>query len=340
MTKGVPASGDARAGSAEGLIEAGWEMLTLGEAADGGGAPLDVGFVFAHPVFGIALVDLLRPRSPASVSRLHARLEAVGFSRQFPGHLPVIHRVLEVGELWQLSRALEAAFASQPPLGVAEGWIGLVRQALLLKARDEVPGVPRVALPSFLEAELRPLAEPAVPVEEPALAPEGSPQEEAVPVARTEEQVPVPLPVDGAAEPVPIPTEAEVQACPEEVPPEPAGDPVARMEEETLAPPPPVDVVAEPAALRTEPELFPAGPYRAGGLFAPPAGTATRMEERLAAPQEPIRPPGARPARRGFWFAVAAILLAAIGLSHHLILPDGWAARLHLIVEPSRPDPG
>nr|WP_314069886.1 hypothetical protein [uncultured Roseococcus sp.] len=259
MMSGKPgsdrASDDGGAVSREGFGEAGWELLTLDEAGEGSLPPVDVGFALAHPYLGIALVDLLRPRAGDSVHHLRTRLEAAGFPQHFPGYLPIVHRVLEVREMWRLSQALGPAFLSEPPLGVREGWIELVQRALLLK-EGEVPD-PRSEAPHLDREDMDRLS---VPARMEALAP--------------------------------FREEGEASAIPAASPifePQPQPPPEVRQEEE-VAPGP----ALEPLPLQQEPILAP------------------------------------RRARPGLWFAVAAALLAAIGLSHHLVLPDGLAARLHL----------
>jgi hypothetical protein len=118
---------------AEGFAELGWEVLRLGGAATTL-PPVEIDFALAHPGFGVALVDLMHP-SPEPVKRLRDRLDAVGFSDAFPGHLPVIHRVLGIDDLWKLSLVLDPAFRSQAPMGITgREWIALVQQALLLEA--------------------------------------------------------------------------------------------------------------------------------------------------------------------------------------------------------------
>ncbi|MDB5377384.1 MAG: hypothetical protein JWR00_1830 [Rubritepida sp.] len=119
---------------AEGFAELGWEVLQLRGRDTAALPPVEIDFALAHPGFGVALVDLMHGH-PEPVRRLRDRLDAVGFSSTFPGHLPVIHRVLGIDDLWRLSLILDPAFRSQPPMEIAgREWIGLVQRALVLEA--------------------------------------------------------------------------------------------------------------------------------------------------------------------------------------------------------------
>ncbi|TCH96281.1 hypothetical protein EJV46_20060 [Roseococcus sp. SYP-B2431] len=207
LTPGPSAGGDDQQTMAASFAGLGWEVLQPGGAA-GALAPVEIDFALAHPGFGVALVDLLRAH-PEPVQRLRDRLDAVGFSEAFPGHLPVIHRVLGVDDLWRLSLVLDPGFRSQSPMEIAgREWIALVQRALLLEtaATVHVPRAgtapvetpwpesePASAAPDTLGAP--PTGEEwdfsALPEAEPVEPPRAPPKD---PVAEPEARIPPPEP--------------------------------------------------------------------------------------------------------------------------------------------------
>ncbi|WP_421988618.1 hypothetical protein [Roseococcus sp.] len=151
---------------AEGLAEGGWETLRLGSPSGAVPPAVEIDFALAHPDRGVALVDLAKPH-PEAVPRLRARLQAAGFGDAFPGHLPIVHRVLGIDDLWRLSKVLEPAFALEPALGIAgQGWIGHVQHALLVEA----PQAPRALPREEPSAPDPPLVREPLPPEEPVAA--------------------------------------------------------------------------------------------------------------------------------------------------------------------------
>jgi len=238
IASGRSAGGDEHQTVAEGFAELGWEVLRLGEAA-AALPPVEIDFALAHPDFGVALVDLMRPHLEP-VKRLRDRLDAVGFSEAFPARLPIVHRILGIDDLWRLSLVLDPAFRSQPPMEIAgRAWIGLVQRALLIEAAP-LPA-PRAAAPTSVEA---PLDDPPASAWTETAMPGGGPS--------PEEDLEGPPPV--AAEPAPQP-EVSPEVSPE-ASPGLAGEPIPAPWAEPLTedPPAPADEASPPAPRRRGPQ--------------------------------------------------------------------------------------
>lgn len=110
-------------------LEPGWIVLSDCRI-DGGDGPPDI--VLLHPAIGVALLEM-EPRWTADAeTRFRQRLDAIGFARHYPGHLPVIHRRLRPADLPELPTLLTEAFSWQPSLSLPEGgaWVAAARRAL------------------------------------------------------------------------------------------------------------------------------------------------------------------------------------------------------------------
>jgi hypothetical protein len=120
-------------------LEAGW--IVLSDCRIGGGdGPPDI--VLLHPTIGVALLEM-EPRWTADAeTRFRQRLEAIGFARHYPGHLPVIHRRLRPTDLPELPTLLTEAFSWQPALTLPEGgaWVAAARRALTDRAAPAPAG--------------------------------------------------------------------------------------------------------------------------------------------------------------------------------------------------------
>ncbi|MBL6081440.1 hypothetical protein JMJ56_25950 [Belnapia sp. T18] len=100
-----------------------------------GAAPGTVGggcFVLAHAEIGVALVDLLPMRTPQAEAHLRRLLNAVDFSAQCRGYLPVIQCEVTPQELGSLHARIEDAFTYDQVLTIADRgrWVGVLRRIL------------------------------------------------------------------------------------------------------------------------------------------------------------------------------------------------------------------
>jgi len=301
--------------TADDFAELGWEVLRVSETA--GALPsVEIDFALAHPDFGVALVDVLHAH-PEPVKRLRDRLDAIGFSRIFPGHLPIIHRILGIDDLWRLSNVLEPSFMSQPRIGMpGPGWIGLVQQALLLEGGTA--GSPRLA-PAAL-----PIDWPVLPdVKKPPASGTATEAVDEPPPRTTWSEAPEPPGTEPMAPAAPPETdEAEASVMVPE--PEPwaadtAGPSLADQWDGSAEPPPPDTqlAVASDGAEPAEASFRMRAPEPAPRVEAP-------LEAAEAAYDPNVGPLPSHVSRNRFWFLTAAGVAGVIGLSHHFDLPAGW----------------
>lgn len=116
----------------EAVLPPDWVLIgrhRVGEGQDavGGGC-----FVLAHAEIGVALVDLLPMRTPQAEAQLRRLLNAVDFSIQCRGYLPIVQCELRPEELGTLRTRIEDAFAYDSVLTIADRgrWVGVLRRTL------------------------------------------------------------------------------------------------------------------------------------------------------------------------------------------------------------------
>ncbi|QTI79674.1 hypothetical protein IAI58_02380 [Roseomonas marmotae] len=165
-TDALPAE-DLRDFAIGGFTGLGWEALRTDPEA--GDLPVRTTLAFAHPTFGVALVDLAPDQAPAPVERLRQRLRADGDPAA--QNLPVMHLSLKAGDLWRLTTVLDSALEEQPRVKAATGqaWMGAVQRALLRHLAAEAP--PAAAAAAAAAAAVPPPAPPAGGPEPPATMP-------------------------------------------------------------------------------------------------------------------------------------------------------------------------
>ena len=112
----------------------GWRLLRHCQL---GVVPLE--FVLICPGAGVALLEVEPVWTPQAPDHFRARLAEVDFASRFPGHLPVIHRRLHVGDLPALQMLLAEAFVWLDPLTIEapESWEDEV-EALLTPSPAEL----------------------------------------------------------------------------------------------------------------------------------------------------------------------------------------------------------
>ncbi|WP_147465028.1 hypothetical protein [Teichococcus wenyumeiae] len=104
---------------------------------------MDTSLTFAHPDFGVALVDVAPARAAEPVERLRRRLEALKTRPSLVDALPIVHLPLAASDLWRLNIILDSAFASPASLqGKEKGWVDVVQQALLPESFPPSPAEP------------------------------------------------------------------------------------------------------------------------------------------------------------------------------------------------------
>jgi hypothetical protein len=93
--------------------------------------PLRVDLALLHPARGVALLDLAPRATAHAVASLRRSLDAAGVQARHPGLLPIVYCCLAPEEVPVLPRLLDAAFATQRPLAMADpGWPATVRGVL------------------------------------------------------------------------------------------------------------------------------------------------------------------------------------------------------------------
>ncbi|MBL6459239.1 hypothetical protein JMJ55_28355 [Belnapia sp. T6] len=127
-------------------------------------------YALAHPLIGVALIDVAPDATPNAEARLRRALAAADFWSIFPGSLPVWHGRIEPGALRNLAGILAEGFNSLPPLTVPgkDRWVNAAQTAIADDQAWEVPGQPPRPAPSFA---LPPEEEPEADAEEVVPAP-------------------------------------------------------------------------------------------------------------------------------------------------------------------------
>ena len=120
---------------AESAPPPGWISLPECTLSGGPGPEVAIPLVLLHPEVGVALLGVPPAAAPVAEAALRERLESARFSSIFSGHLPVVSLAMLPGEPLNLRRRLAAAFATVPPLelGGGDGWVNVVRRALLVR---------------------------------------------------------------------------------------------------------------------------------------------------------------------------------------------------------------
>jgi hypothetical protein len=141
----------------EAVLPPDWVLIgrcRAGEASHvaGGGC-----FVLAHAEIGVALVDLLPMRTPQAEAHLRRLLNAVDFSFQCRGYLPIIQVEVTAEELGGLRARIEDAFAYDQVLTIADRgrWLGVLRRTLQASVTWEALDGP-LPEPSLLVRRWRP----------------------------------------------------------------------------------------------------------------------------------------------------------------------------------------
>lgn len=126
-------------------LDRGWQLL--GDGARLGLGPADI--VLANEAVGVALLQVEPHWNRAAVEALRVRLDTTGFTRRFPGHLPVIHRRISPDLLPELPTLLSEAFSWQDRLGLPPGsaWVEALRTALASQEAQAPPAAPVAAAP-------------------------------------------------------------------------------------------------------------------------------------------------------------------------------------------------
>jgi hypothetical protein len=119
----------------EAVLPPGWVLIgrcRAGESRGPAREPVGGCFVLAHAEVGLALVDLLPGRTPQAEAQLRRLLNAVDFSAQCRGYLPVIQCEVTPEELGSLHDRLEDAFSYDQVLTIADRgrWVAVLRRIL------------------------------------------------------------------------------------------------------------------------------------------------------------------------------------------------------------------
>ena len=124
-------SGDTMAGALS--CQAGhWEVVPRPVIGGSAEHPIRTDLALLHPDRGIALVDLAPRATFHAAASLRQILDAAQLEARYPGQLPVVYHRLAPEEVPLVPRLLEAAFATEPPLTVANtAWMASVRTLLL-----------------------------------------------------------------------------------------------------------------------------------------------------------------------------------------------------------------
>ncbi|RAI58259.1 hypothetical protein [Roseicella frigidaeris] len=169
------AAGTADAAEASLLAEAvdglgpGWRLLARRPASAGrplwaaGQGPA----ILANAALGLVLLDIAPRASIGAAEQLRAALAAAEFGRRFPGHLPIVHRMLPREHIGRLPDILDYALSWEPPLTLPaeEAWVEAVEQVIA----GPLPVEPSPAPPAPDPAAAEPVAMP--PAEDPVAAP-------------------------------------------------------------------------------------------------------------------------------------------------------------------------
>ncbi len=120
----------------EAVLPSDWVLIGRCRAGEAGNAARGTTgggcFVLAHAEIGVALVDLLPMRTPQAEAHLRRLLNAVDFSSQCRGYLPVVQCEVTPEELGDLRARIEDAFAYDQVLTIADRgrWVGALRRTL------------------------------------------------------------------------------------------------------------------------------------------------------------------------------------------------------------------
>lgn len=116
----------------ESVLPPEWVLIGRCRAGEARGAAGGGCFVLAHAEIGVALVDLLPMRTPQAEAQLRRLLNAVDFSAQCRGYLPIIQCEITPEEFGGLRARIEEAFAYDSVLTIADRgrWIGVLRRTL------------------------------------------------------------------------------------------------------------------------------------------------------------------------------------------------------------------
>jgi hypothetical protein len=116
----------------EAVLPPEWVLIGRCRAGEARGAAGGGCFVLAHAEIGVALVDLLPMRTPQAEAQLRRLLNAVDFSAQCRGYLPIIQCEITPDEFGGLRARIEEAFAYDSVLTIADRgrWVGVLRRTL------------------------------------------------------------------------------------------------------------------------------------------------------------------------------------------------------------------
>lgn len=168
----------------------GWRMLARRPATAGrplwaaGQGPA----ILANAALGLVLLDIAPRATIGAAEQLRTALAAAEFGRRFPGHLPIVHRMLPREHIGRLPDILDYALSWEPPLTLPaeEAWVEAVEQVITGLSPAAAPPVPSApepldAGPVAAEPVAMPPAEDAEPVAEPP-APQAPPPSYATPL--------------------------------------------------------------------------------------------------------------------------------------------------------------
>ncbi len=116
----------------EAVLPPEWVLIGRCRAGEARGVAGGGCFVLAHAEIGVALVDLLPMRTPQAEAQLRRLLNAVDFSAQCRGYLPIIQCEITPEEFGGLRARIEEAFAYDSVLTIADRgrWVGVLRRTL------------------------------------------------------------------------------------------------------------------------------------------------------------------------------------------------------------------